>query len=52
LRDEVSGVSESQKEDEIREYIDEHFILNPEFAVGLPISVLDVISEAVEHFRG
>jgi hypothetical protein len=43
--------SGSRKEDEIRTYVDENLIMGAELVLGLPISVLDLISEGGQHFR-
>jgi hypothetical protein len=39
------------KKEEIRQYVDEHCIIGAEFALGLPISVLDLISEGIHVFQ-
>jgi hypothetical protein len=43
--------SGSRKKDEIRRDVDENRVVGAEFALGPPISLLDLLSEGIQHFR-
>jgi hypothetical protein len=47
----IRRFSGSRKKEEIREYVEENLVVGAEFALGLTISVLGLISEGIEHFR-
>jgi hypothetical protein len=46
----IKRFSASRKKNEIRRYVDENMIMGTEFPLGLPISVLDLICEGIQHF--
>jgi hypothetical protein len=39
------------KKKEIKQFVQSHFAIGREFALGLPISVLDLISDGIRHFN-
>jgi hypothetical protein len=47
----IGRFSRSRNRDEIRKYVEDNFAASPNFALGLPISVLNLISRGIEHFR-
>jgi hypothetical protein len=47
----IKRFSGSRNKVEIRKYVEDNFVMSPDFALGLPISVLDLISGGIEHFR-
>jgi hypothetical protein len=47
----MSGGSDTAGSDLFRKYGNENCVLTAEFALGMPISVLDLILEGTEHFR-
>jgi hypothetical protein len=46
----IKRFSKSKKKDEIRRYVDENLIMGEEFALGLPISLLNLISQGIQQF--
>jgi hypothetical protein len=46
----IKRFSRSKKKDEIRRYVDDNLVMGEEFALGLPISLLDLISEGIQYF--
>jgi hypothetical protein len=47
----IEHFSNSREKAAIVQYVEANFVLGDEFAVGLPISILDLISTGVLHFR-
>jgi hypothetical protein len=47
----IKRFSGSRQKGEIRKYVEENLAVSAEFALGLPISVLSLISEGIDHFR-
>jgi hypothetical protein len=47
----IRRFSGSRKKEEVREYVEENLFVGAEFALGLPMSVLGLISEGIRHFR-
>jgi hypothetical protein len=47
----IRHFSGSRKKEEISEYVEANLVVGPELALGLPMSVLGLISEGIEHFR-
>jgi hypothetical protein len=39
----------SKKKEETKQFVESHFAIGREFALGLPISVLNLISDGVRH---
>jgi hypothetical protein len=46
----VKRFSHSKRKEEIRQFIKGSIVSGTEFALGLPISVLDLISDGIRHF--
>jgi hypothetical protein len=46
----IGRFSRSKKKEEIKQFVESHFAIGREFALGLPISVLDLISDGIKHF--
>jgi hypothetical protein len=40
----------SKNKEEIKQFVESHFAIGREFALGLSISVLDLISDGIRHF--
>jgi hypothetical protein len=47
----IKRFSHSRKREEIRKYVDNNFVMSADFPLGLPISVFDLISGGIEHFK-
>jgi hypothetical protein len=47
----IKRFSGSKKKDDIRRYVEENFVMDIEFALGLPISVLGLISEGIQILK-
>jgi hypothetical protein len=45
----IRRFSHSKKKEEIRQFVENHFAIGQEFALGLPISVFDLISDRIRH---
>jgi hypothetical protein len=43
--------SRSRNKEEIKRYVEENFVFGGEFALGLLISVLDMISSGIRHIK-
>jgi hypothetical protein len=41
----------TRNKEEIKRYVEENFVFGGEFTLGLPISVLDMISSGIRHFK-
>jgi hypothetical protein len=41
--------SRSKRKEEIRQFVEGNFVIGTEFALGLPISVLDLISDGIRR---
>jgi hypothetical protein len=46
----IRRFSHSKRKEEIRQFVEGNFVIGTEFALGLPISVLDLISDGIRHF--
>jgi hypothetical protein len=46
----IRRFSHFKKKEEIKQFVESHFAIRREFALGLPISVLDLISNGIRHF--
>jgi hypothetical protein len=46
----IRRLSHFKKKEEIKQLVESHFAIGREFALGLPISVLDLISDGIRHF--
>jgi hypothetical protein len=46
----IKRFSHSKRKEEIREFIKGNFVIGTAFALGLPISALDLISDGIRHF--
>jgi hypothetical protein len=47
----IKRFSRSRKKEEIRKCMDDNFVMSADFALGLPISVFDLISGGIQHFK-
>jgi hypothetical protein len=47
----IKRFSLSKRKDDIKAYVDKNFTKGSQFALGLPIAILDLISEGIAHFR-
>jgi hypothetical protein len=47
----IKRFSGSRSKEEIGQYVEDNLVMSPDFALGLPISVFDLISRGIEHFR-
>jgi hypothetical protein len=46
----IRRLSHSKKKEEIKQFVESHFVIGREFALGLPISVFNLISDGIRHF--
>jgi hypothetical protein len=46
----IRRFSHSKKKEEIKQFVESHFVIGRGFVLGLPISVLDLISDGIRHF--
>jgi hypothetical protein len=46
----IKRFSHSKRKEEIRQFVEGSFVIGTEFALELPISVLDLISDGIRHF--
>jgi hypothetical protein len=47
----IKRFSRSRNREEIKRYVEENFAFGSSFTLGLPISVLDMISSEIRHFK-
>jgi hypothetical protein len=47
----IKRFSRSRNREEIKRYVEENFVFGGEFALRLPISVLDMVSSGIRHFK-
>jgi hypothetical protein len=46
----IRRFSHSKKKEELKQFVESHFAIGSESTFGLPISVLDLISDGIRHF--
>jgi hypothetical protein len=47
----ITRFSRSRNREEIKRYVEENFVFGSEFALGLSISVFDMVSSGTRHFK-
>jgi hypothetical protein len=47
----IKRFTRSRNREEIKRYMGENFVFGREFALGLPISAVDMISSRIRHFK-